>query len=453
MNRNAEYEQLLTELDALTAPGDGLERALRRERRHRYLVRPLTGIAAAFALFVILVNASTTVAYACSRVPGLRELAAAVSFSRSLSDAVDNEYVQPVNLSETNGDITVRVEYLIVDQKNVTVFYRFLSEKYPRLEADPRVLTADGSAPAPCSYGPNEWDVPNGELRSTTIDFVEEDVPPALRLRLRLRDMGAEEEAPKPPDADIWDDPPQAEFSYVAEFEFLLEFDPYFTAQGKHFTGGQSFTLDGQTLYVDRIDVYPSYLNLTLRGGETNSAWLESLKFYLVTDRGERFDKVANGIVAVRNPEDPGTISFRADSTFFYDAEAVTICMTGAEWLDKGAEKIHVDLKHARADFMPEGTELASTKREGDRWVVTVLQGRADAQVFMQDYYDAAGNRYEYHSWTSGASSDHGVTAPEGFSYDSFPLNDYPYDEVWLTPRYTSRWTADVPVEVTISLK
>jgi len=452
MNRNAEYEQLMLELEALAVP-NSVERAMRRERRNRCLVRSLTSIAAAFALFVIMVNCSTTVAYACSRVPGLRELAAAVTFSRSLSDAVDNEYVQPVNLSETNGDITVKVEHLIVDQRNVTVFYRFLSEKYPRLEADPRVLAADGGASLPCTYGPNEWDVPNGELRSTTIGFVNEDVPPALRLQLKLRDMEAEEKAPRPVNADVWADSPQTEFSYVAEFEFLLEFDPYFTAQGKHFAGGQRFTLDSQTLYVESVDVYPSYLNLTIRGDETNTAWLESLKFYLVTDHGERFNKVTNGIVSVKNSEDPGTISFRADSTFFYDAYAVTICMTGAEWLDKGAETIHVDLKHAKADFMPEGAEFVSAKREGSRWVVTVLQESSAAQVFMQDYYDVAGNRYEYHSWTSGASSDHGVTAPEGYSYCSFPLNDYPYDEVWLTPRYTSRWTADAPVEATVPLQ
>jgi len=334
----------------------------------------------------------------------------------------------------------------------VTVFYRFLSEKYPRLEADPLVLSAPGAAPAPCTYGPNEWDVLNGELRSTTIGFAEEDIPSALRLRLRLRDMGSGEEAPEPVSEDFWADVPP-EFSYVAEFEFLLEFDPYFTAQGKHFSCNQRFVLDGQTLLVDSIDVYPSYLNLTLRGDEANTAWLESLKFYLVTDRGERFDKVANGIVSVKNPEDPGRISFRADSTFFYDAEAVTICMTGAEWLDKDVETIRVDLKHAKADFMPEGTELVSAEREGNRWVVTVLQESAAAQVFMQDYYDAAGNRYEYHSWTSGVASDRGVAAPEGYSYKSFPLNDYPYDEVWLTPRYTGRWSADVPVEVSIALK
>ena len=452
MNRNAEYEKLMEELDAMPVPAGGAARALRRARRSRCLTRSLAGVAAAFVLFVVSVNASAAAAYACSRIPGLRELAAAVTFSRSLGDAVENEYVQPVDLEQTVGDITVRVEYLIVDQKTVTVFYRFLSERYPHLNEEPYVLSADGDWPPPCSYGPSGWDTPNGELRSTTIDFVSGDVPPALRLHLKLRDTD-ERKPPEPLTGSIWDDLPGQEFNCVAEFEFLLEFDPYFTAQGRHFEGGQSFTIDGQTLHITNVDIYPSYLNLTLRGDSANTAWLESLQFYLVTDKGERFDTVSNGIIATGDPDTPEIISFRADSTFFYDAAYISLYVTGAEWLDKDVETIHVDLKNAAADFMPEGTELVSAKREGNHWVVTVLKESSSAQAFMSDYYDAAGKAYEFHEWTSKASLLDGREAPEGYTYESFPLKDYPYDEVWLTPRYTRRSSAETPAVVSAPLK
>lgn len=454
MNRNAEYERLMQELDTLTVPVGGVERALRRERRNRYLLRPLMSIAAVFALFVILVNVSTTVAYACSRVPGLRELAAAVTFSRSLSDAVANEYVQPINLSETNEDITVKVEYLIVDQRNVTVFYRMESKCYPQLEATPDFYAADGSEFKSCSWGANDWDVPNGELRSVHLGFLYDDVPSAVRMKLKLRDMTLSETSPAPMDS-IWDDIPTADNSkYIAEFEFLLEFDPYFTAQGKHFETDESIALGEHTLRITSVDVYPTYLSFDVLGDETNTAWLKSLGFYLVTDAGERFEPVSNGIAATGNPDTPEMMSFRADSTFFYHAKTVTLYVTKAEWLDKDAETIHVDLKNARADTMPEGSELISCKHEGSRWVVTVLQGRTDAQVFMSEYYDADGNEYFCHSWTSGATRLDGTDteAPEGYSYDSFPLNNYPYDEVWLTPRYTSRWSSETPVAVTVPL-
>ena len=240
-----------------------------------------------------------------------------------------------------------------------------------------------------------------------------------------------------------------------------MEFDPYFTAQGRHFASDRSFTVGGQTLHVTNVDVYPSYLNLTVRGDGANTAWLESLTFYLVTDKGERFDTVTNGILSVGDPDTPGMISFRADSTFFYDADAISLYVTGAEWLDKDVETIHVDLKNAAADFMPEGTELISVERDGNHWVVTVLKESASAQTFLSDYYDAAGKAYELREWASSStllgSTPLGLAeaprAPEGYTYESFPLKNYPYDEVWLTPRYTSRSSLETPVVVTAPLK
>ncbi|MFR7893274.1 MAG: DUF4179 domain-containing protein [Dysosmobacter sp.] len=54
-------------------------------------------------------------ARACGRIPLLADLAKAVSWSPSLSAAVENDYVQPLRLSQSKNGITARVEYLIVD--------------------------------------------------------------------------------------------------------------------------------------------------------------------------------------------------------------------------------------------------------------------------------------------------------------------------------------------------
>ena len=74
--------------------------------------------------------------YACGGVPLLRELAKAVSFSPSLSAAVENEYVQPIGLSQTKNGITATMEYVIVDQKQVNIFYTLKGEGYETLSAE-----------------------------------------------------------------------------------------------------------------------------------------------------------------------------------------------------------------------------------------------------------------------------------------------------------------------------
>ena len=446
MDRRTEYESILQELDGLEVPEGSVRRAENRRRRNAYLLRPLASVAAVFALFVLLVNVSAPVASACSRIPGLRELAAAVTFSRSLGDAVENNYVQPVDLTQTDGDVTVKVEYLIVDQKNVNVFYRIESDRYPKLEAEPEFRDADGGHLLPATWGSNDWDVPNGELRSLNLGFVDSDVPPSVRLHLRLREPDAVETAPE-------GESEEPELRYVAEFDFLLEFDPYYTAQGRHYAPDALLELDGQHMRLTRVDVYPSYLSLTLEGEPDNTAWLEALDFAIVTDRGERFERPAVGVISSGSAETPEMITYRADSTFFYQAERLTLTVTGAEWLDKDAEPVRVDLKNGTADRMAEGAELAETRREGNDWIVTVLKSQTTAQTFMQSYYDADGREYEINTWYSSTVGPNGSDAGEGMICESVRLRDYAYDEAWLTLRYTDLWQAANPVTVEIPLK
>ena len=129
MNRNAEYEALLAELAATPPELDTtVDRALERRRAERRKRRRLFGIpagslAACFAAFVLLVNLFPTFAYACGGVPVLRELAKAVAWSPSLSAAVENQYVQPIEQSQTVNGITATIQYVIVDQKQVNIFF------------------------------------------------------------------------------------------------------------------------------------------------------------------------------------------------------------------------------------------------------------------------------------------------------------------------------------------
>ena len=133
MTRMEEYQALRAELE--TAPEaleNTVERALTREKTCRKKKRvwgiPVGSLAACFALFLLLVNCFPTFAAACEGLPVLGGLAEALQFDKSLRLAVENEYVQPLGLSQAENGITARVEYLIVDQKNVNIFFRFFAK-------------------------------------------------------------------------------------------------------------------------------------------------------------------------------------------------------------------------------------------------------------------------------------------------------------------------------------
>lgn len=449
MNRMEEYQAMLEELDRSVPALEGtLDRAWKKKRKRtaKMVLRPAAGLAACFVVFVLLVNFSAPVAYACSRIPILKELAEAVTFSRSLRDAVENEYVQPMELSQTENDITAEIAYLIVDQKQVNVFYRLLSDQYSDLAATPRVYLADGERPASCSYHTNGYGVENGELCCLSIDFMESDVPASLTVKFSVYSNNTDPHtAPQNTIQDMGTGASFGEPAYLAEFEFLLEFDPQFTATGKIIPVNQTVMLDGQAITVTEVEVYPTHMRVVIAESADNTAWLKGLDFYIETDMGIRFEPGASGILSTGSTDSPSMVSYRAESTYFYEAEHLKLVITGAEWLRKDLQTTYLNLVTGEHGELPQGAAFDSAERSAGGWV---LRFRADwdesepmYQLFGSTYYDAEGNAYEINQWSSlfGEADETGAVT---FFYDEFPLLNYPYDEVWLEPIYSHRWTA-----------
>ena len=458
MNRKNEFEAMIEELNQ---PAPGLETTLdraykkKRMRAMKMIVRPLGGLAACFAAFALLVNFCAPVAYACSRIPVLKELAMAVTFSKSLTEAVENKYVQPMDLKQTDDDITAEVAYLIVDQKQVNIFYRLDSDKYESLEADPEVLNSDGVRPASCCYSSTGFGAENGELRCLSIDFVDDNVPDSLRIKLDVYTNGIRDEHAAPEQAvdDIYSDDPYEEPDYLARFNFLLKFDPKFTAAGKVFPVNQTVILEGQAITITDIEVYPTHMRVDIAESADNTAWLKDLDFYIETDWGMKFDPVSNGITATGSADSPSMASYRADSTYFYEADHLKLVITGAKWLRKDMETTYLNLVTGEHGELPEGGEFDSARKQGSGWVVKFRvaweEDEPMYQLFGNQFYDADGNEYEINQW----SSMYGDADEEGnitYFYDEFPLLKFTGDEVWLSPHYSHYWTAENQIVITI---
>lgn len=417
------------------------------------IVRPLAGLAACFAVFVLLVNFCAPVAYACSLVPGLRELAAAVTFSRSLTDAVENEYVQPMDLSQTENGVTAKIEYLIVDQKQVNIFYRLESDQYQQLAADPDINCEDDEIGF-CVVN-NSFSEENGELLSITVDFTNGNVPDKLQCTLRVYSNYVDHsEAPANQITDeVYSDDVYDRPDYVAELTFNLEFDPQFTATGKVFPVNQTVMLDGQAITVTDIEVYPTHMRVEIAESPDNTAWLKSLDFYIETDWGMKFDPVSSGITATGSENSPSMVSYRADSTYFYEADHLKLVITGAKWLRKDMETTYLNLVTGEHGELPEGAEFDSARKQGSAWVVKFRAAWEEDepmyQLFGHLFYDADGNEYEINQW-SGMYGDADEEGNITYFYDEFPLKNYPYDEVWLSPQYSHYWTAEDLIVITV---
>lgn len=454
MNRNDEYRALLAELESPPAALETtVERVLKREKakkRRRIFGVPAASLAACFLGFVLLVNVFPPFAKACGEIPILRDLAKAVTWSPSLTAAVENDYVQPIGKSQTVNGITATVEYLIVDQKQVNIFFTLRGD-YDNLTGEMPEFIPEQR----CGTSVNDFRQPPGELLRYTLDYGEEDVPERFTMTFGVTtyvEPDISDGSPEPMD-NIYDDmlQPREEEKpdILAEFTFDLEFDPDFTAKGEVIPVNTDFEMDGQILTVREVEVYPTHTRVEIAGAAENTAWLKSVEFYLENEDGEQFRPISNGVSATGDPDSPAMLSFRLESPYFAQSEHLTLHITNATWLDKDLERIRVDLERKYMDRTMEGVRLIAADKRESGWVLTFrvkrIKENHSFSIVGTTFYDEQGNEYSMRSQSSSASDI------DGYFEEMIPLPDYHKSVVWLEPNFSRR--SDCDPSITIPIK
>ena len=186
---------------------------------------------------------------------------------------------------------------------------------------------------------------------------------------------------------------------------------------------------------------------------DANTAWLKDLYFYIETDWGMKFEPVSSGLTATGSADSPSMVSYRADSTYFYQANHLKLVITGAKWLRKDMQTTYVNLATGETGELPEGAEFICAEREGNGWVLSFHgafeEDRTMHQHFDRVFYDRDGNEYTITTWSNRYAAWDENRNPTRF-LDQFPLESYPYDEVWLCPQYSHYWTAEDLIVITI---
>lgn len=464
MGRRDEYLALLKELEPVPAALDGtVERAVQRRaarrRAGRFLGIPAGSLAACFVGFILLVNLFPPFAKACGDVPVLRELAKAVAWSPSLSAAVENDYVQPMEQTQTKDGITVSVEYLIVDRKQLNIFYTLRSKEYSQLEADAHIhLEVEENGSFSCGSG--SYGTPNGELRSVRADFIERDIPGTIELELSVWAPPAENEAPqRSSEDDAFQEPEGKDTRYLADFTFSLSFDPRYTAQGRIIPVDASFDLDGQTLTLTEVEMYPTHLRIDLADDAANSAWLAGLELYLENEHGERFYTCTNGISATGDPDGEGMGTFWLDSPFFSQGQHLTLHITRAKWLDKSAPMTKLDLRSGTAEHLPEGIQFLGAIERSGGWLASFAAPMENRDhmysLFKSGFYETPDSeRREIHQFTSTIGIEDPFTQErteeDTMFTEQFPLKGYHGDTVYLEPIFDHVTVYETPVSIPI---
>lgn len=445
MNRMEEYEALMQELDCVPQ-SDPVRKAVRRQHRRSRVCRGMASLAVALGIFGGMINLSATVSAACRELPLLKELVEALTFNPSLRLAIEHEYIQMVGQEQTVDGIVGRVEYLIVDQKQVNIFYTLTAQDGTLLDATPEILGSDGTRlrAGIMSYGlPQEAD----GIRQIVLDFVEETVPDQIKLLLAVR--AVEDHTVTVPVASAEDSEWETTAPDVlTELRFDLQFDPQYTAQGRTVAVNQTVALDGQIITVTDMEVYPTHLRLNIQEDESNTAWLQNLRFYLELENGTKIQTVSDGITATGSTTTPSMTSYRAESTYFYEADCLRLVIIGADFLEKDREVAYINLQTLEHDPLPEGVVLHEAQQTASGTKLTFWIPKTEeshAQLLYGDYYSPDGEEY----FCGRMSST--VAGEDGYQDETYYLDGYTEQEVQVKLIWSKSWTPESPITVPLT--
>ena len=411
MDRKQEYDTLMQELRQTPPALEGtLDRALDRRRARRRKLRPLRSLATAAAVFVLLVNVSIPFAQACTHIPVLGWLAQAVCFSHSLSSAVEHDWVQKVEQTQRDNGYTLTLEDLIVDQKQIHLFYT-LDWEDPACEYAMVLVDGDRLSPRPTVLSDSVEGPQDGQ------------VPDRLDLVLTVR--------------------PNGDGSPAARFRFQVALDPSLTAVGQVRPVEQWVELDGQQIYVDCLEIYPTHARLLLRDHPDNTARLVSLLCHLEDETGRRYER-EGGLSSFSDPDTGFLTELRLSSPYVQQPERLTLCITGAAWQDPGEAEVTVDLTAGTAAGLPEGVRLIQVDQEPDRTVL-YFQSSAPSVLLPQRFsWTCRSPEGEWHVTEGGSGTDQDT----GLETEDLHLIGYPWDQVTLT----LNWTRFSPLDVSLTL-
>ena len=455
MTRMEEFKALQQEL-AQTPPelDSAVERARERTKKRLWKQRvfgvPIAGAAALFAVFVVLVNVYVPFAYACSNVPGLKALVQAVVFNTSLQEALEHDYVQPVVDSQSIGEFTVTVDAIIADQKQINVFYHVDSNIYSRYTDRIRFLDADGNDLDNVAASGGGMRKEISESSFATLNYAGNDTTPSgIRFTIRLTSATNTSSD----SIDDWETLDAAHYT----FTFDLDLDDYAISRGEIYQLDQWITLEGQRIYLKSAEIYPTHIRINVGQDEANSAYLQSMSFYLEDENGNRSEPIRNGTIAIDSDEN--TVAYCQESVYFLKSVHWTLHITGAVWLDKGQQYTTFELATGRPDgLLPPSIYYATAvKYQNDLHVLSV--GREDiwgdyigmASVVNRGDY-VADRRITYNDlYEEELPPGIRIHVPEGYRFNQTVIENYPYDDFvqvrWARTRTT---TFDTLIEVPI---
>jgi len=372
--------------DALYKNTDRLEQRIRKESRKRKLLYTTIPTTAAALLFVILINTSIVFARTISEIPILSKISEMVMYNESLKSAVENKNIQYVNLKAVNGDIELRLPYVIADSRNLVLFLEMpenLEMKGNELyvvnidhlkDLSNDNIISEGFFSYSGSYAEGQ-----DPLLQVSIEFVDRDMPGfsiqeglpqnfELSLSLQKYELGT-----RTPSNDL----PLSEDS----FKFELSLEPF--KEPIIYPLDQEIILEGQKISFTEMISYPTRSTITYEFPTSNDSDMQ-LSLSIVED-GERYPlENYAGISESLSELTRDTLHIR--SNYFSPPKTRFLSIDGYSKIRKDERLLQINVKEKTLKPSPEGINLIDIIKEDGQLHLTFSFSDAYTELPIESF-------------------------------------------------------------------
>ena len=395
MYNNEKFNNLIDESfkypDELSQADVRFEKRILKENRKKKTILSSAAVLAASLIFVLLININPAFADAVAELPVLGKLAEYVRFDKSLTKAIENEYVQEVNLVSWDGEKRLLLPYLIADEKNLVLFFQLPEEFEQGPDEWVNIYLKDMKNPDTGKkidgYFYTSGDVSlegreeNFGFMKHHYQFVDVTVPKAIDMEFELK-LGS---------------------SIIGTFNFNLELEDF--ADPKVYEINEKHTIFGQDIEVEVMTVYPTGTEVDFKFLDKNSAIIKGLELMVVQDDMEIIKYSKNKLGATY---DDGWMRVFIESNYFDKPKKQELFISGASLLEKDQVFVTVDIDRRTISPEIEGAKLEQVIKEGNNAFLVFsspLVNDVLYSLFDLEYKDEEGNLYELDSMGTGSDA------------------------------------------------
>lgn len=313
------------------------------KKKKNNTVKLFANIAAALIMVIFIVSVRTipVMAEYMSKIPGLGYLVDLINYDKGLKSAIDNNFIQHINLSQTHDGITFTISDVILDNSKSIIFYSIKHDGTPCyvLLDDVKFLDDNNNilkAVSSWNYPPNDnEDKTSTHNNKIELDFNDETLlPDNIKIEITLKQ------------SDIpYIDPNSQQTKLAPVWKFQLPVDKAkINRMQSTYLLNKSISIEGQTIQFKQVDITPTRIAVKIEYDKNNSKKIfryDDIK--LIDEKGEEWGNIINGISSARKDENHEILYFQ--SNYFNTPKELYLQGTSLRALDKDKCTVQVDIE------------------------------------------------------------------------------------------------------------